>query len=641
MRIMIALALLILILLIASPAETATIHVPADQPTIQAGIDAASEGDTVLVADGVYSGAGNHDLDFSGKAITVRSENGYENCIIDGQELEHVGFIFISGEGPDSVVEGLTIRDFQMEPGPYQYEGETPAVYCEGASPTIVGNLITGTCGGITLYDSTARIVGNQIIDNDFSGIYCSGGAPSVEDNLIRDNWNFSGGGIHCVHDATITGNVIEDNHAGGWEHSGSGGGIYCRGYGTVTITDNLISGNVCSVAHLGGYGGSSGGGVHASGGILAPGSVFIGYNRIIGNQAKDDVDHTGIGGGVFCNGQVTVFGNIITGNWTDFRGGGAYCQNEAIVANNLIAGNSTTQDGGGLYCWRINSANPRLRNNTLTGNSADSGGGLYCSGGGGSFRDRNSIYWNNNAATGKEIVVRGSGTELTIDYALVQGGQASVHLQSGATLLWGAGMIDADPLFVSGPEGDHYLSQVAAGQASDSPGLDAGAGLAAKTCIDTDQGQVCLDQRSTRTDGPGDIGQVDLGYHYSALSGTIAAELHCAPASGTVPFDTDVTVVIHNLYQGQARKLSGRIDIRLANGSTFSNWRYGHTNIPGGDSYGTGWSQQIPALASLVGDNVFTLYGEDITPPPWNLPPYPPAGDTDTEICTVTGVAP
>ena len=62
--------------------DGAIIHVPQDQPTIQAGIDAAVDGDTVLVDDGTWSGTGNRDLDFYGKAITVRSLNGPDFCTI-------------------------------------------------------------------------------------------------------------------------------------------------------------------------------------------------------------------------------------------------------------------------------------------------------------------------------------------------------------------------------------------------------------------------------------------------------------------------------------------------------------------------------------------------------------------------------
>ncbi|MHC4403492.1 MAG: right-handed parallel beta-helix repeat-containing protein, partial [Planctomycetota bacterium] len=78
---------------------------------IQEGIDAASNGDMVLVADGTYTGAGNKDLDFGGKAITVESRTGPDNCIIDG-EGNGRGVFFHNAEGPDSVLEGFTIKRF-------------------------------------------------------------------------------------------------------------------------------------------------------------------------------------------------------------------------------------------------------------------------------------------------------------------------------------------------------------------------------------------------------------------------------------------------------------------------------------------------------------------------------------------------
>lgn len=80
--------------------------------TIQAAIDDSNDGDIVIVGDGIYTGDGNRDISFRGKAITVRSENGPSNCIIDcqgGPGDSHRGFIFDSGEGPDSVLCGFTI----------------------------------------------------------------------------------------------------------------------------------------------------------------------------------------------------------------------------------------------------------------------------------------------------------------------------------------------------------------------------------------------------------------------------------------------------------------------------------------------------------------------------------------------------
>jgi hypothetical protein len=94
------------------------IHVPADQPTIQAGIDAAAAGDTVLVAPGIYSGAGNMELSFQGKAILVTSARGPAHCVIDAAGGSY-GFRFENGEAEDSVVQGITIRN-----------GESGGIYC-------------------------------------------------------------------------------------------------------------------------------------------------------------------------------------------------------------------------------------------------------------------------------------------------------------------------------------------------------------------------------------------------------------------------------------------------------------------------------------------------------------------------------
>jgi len=125
------------------------------------------------------------------------------------------------------------------------------------------------------------------------------------------------------------------------------------------------------------------------------------------------------------------------------------------------------------------------------------------------------------------------------------------------------------------------------------------------------------------------------------APAGTIAASFTCTPSIGTVPFSTQMTATLNNLYAGQVRRIAGRINLTLASGSAFANWRAGFTNVGAGSSFVSSWSQPIPALGSVIGSNTFTLLAEDVTPAPFNQPPYPASGDTANDACVIVAIAP
>ncbi len=145
----------------------------------------------------------------------------------------------------------------------------------------------------------------------------------------------------------------------------------------------------------------------------------------------------------------------------------------------------------------------------------------------------------------------------------------------------------------------------------------------------------------SNDDDGGTDHGAVWVLFLDGVSTDVISADLTCVPLSGTLPFDTTITVALTNMYATQVRRIAGRVDVTLANGEYFSNYRAGYTNVAASDSYVTSWNTTIPELGSMIGDNEFTLVAEDVTPAPYNQPPYLPAGDTATASCTVTGIAP
>ncbi len=121
------------------------IKVPSEMPTIQAAVNAAEDGDTILVAPGIYRGEGNRDITITGKSVTILSETGCANTTIDCQgtdTAQHRAF-FISGQSSsNTIIEGFTIK------GGYSSSGA--AVYCKSSSPTLISCVFTNNQSSVS-----------------------------------------------------------------------------------------------------------------------------------------------------------------------------------------------------------------------------------------------------------------------------------------------------------------------------------------------------------------------------------------------------------------------------------------------------------------------------------------------------------
>ena len=182
------------------------LHVPGEYSSIQSAINATDDGDVVLVADGTYTGSGNRDISFKGKAITVMSENGPESTIVDcegGEWSTHRGFLFTSEEDSLSILDGFTIKNGYA----VDYGG---GIYCLSSSPTIMNCIIT---------ENYADFRGGGLF-----GIYSSFDLYNC--TISKNLAGFSrGGGIYCESNDDSFSQSIENCEILGNKCSTNGGG--------------------------------------------------------------------------------------------------------------------------------------------------------------------------------------------------------------------------------------------------------------------------------------------------------------------------------------------------------------------------------------------------------------------------------
>jgi hypothetical protein len=267
--------------------EEATLFVPSEYTSIGSAIQAANPGDVVWIAPGTYS----ETINASGKAITIRG--GGDGVIIDGTSLTDSLFIAKSGEGPGTVIDGLTFRNGRV--GSTLVTVPTLRVgggaYIENASPTIRNctfeqcraqyggggyfygfNGLVDSCvfrsntafedgGGLLVFDRETdgrAVVINSLFESNICGK--DGGALHLvsvvghvlQDCIIRQNQaqlRFGGGiswyrygPIPSVPDPLVVdGCAIEENIAGA-----SGGGIYVHTLEVAaTIRDSVVCQNL------------------------------------------------------------------------------------------------------------------------------------------------------------------------------------------------------------------------------------------------------------------------------------------------------------------------------------------------------------------------------------------------------------
>ena len=483
------------------------------------------------------------------------------------------GGMWSNSSNPDTSWESLQVRGAI---GDYRYySGYGGGVYCgEGTKPTFEHCLITGntTQGGMSGIggDNETGVrqapIFNYEVPSYGGGVYCGAGSQvKFIDCTITDNvspkYTVYGTGDTLAEDAPAANDEEGESRYHVDPYLGRGGGIALDQAASVRFENCYIRGNEAAI----------GGGIFwgYETDPCDPGSFLTGTIEIVDCNIVDNLAY--LGAGVFGNrGKTEITGNLIMGNFAGAdqgdidnpnmggQGGGIHLDavqgaisdshvidNEATssgggifstsssdgnfeTVNCLIIGNEAGRDGGGISVnWY---SDPFIQNCTIADNTASGsfGGDGYGGGLSAAYRSNavvtNSIFWNNFAQFGKQIIVATDfefdfrPSTLELSYSDVQGAWAGLYVGTGCTLMFGPPdpnnfyetNIDDDPCFVNG----YYLNQPP-NQIGTSPCINAGDPDASDICFEGSYGTICLDDYTTSTESDLDTDWVDMGYHY------------------------------------------------------------------------------------------------------------------------------
>ncbi len=346
---------------------------PLAKRSIQGAVDAAGDGDVILVSNGTYTAAVDPVVNLV-KSVDIRGVNGPGVTMIDGENARRCVYSSPTTDGDPIFMSGFTIRHGSGPGGAGIYKRNFRDFYLSNC--VVHSNYSTSGGGGIYKSGSASAmyldgcIVSNNISDTTGGGIYAYSARLAASNCEVVDNVASNGGGglygISAVDEPGMIfemyGCRIERNIAS--TDSGGGFYVYARDGSTGMIANCEISYNQAA---------SGGGGIlHRY--YATAGDLIISNSIIRGNTAAYNSSYAG--GGIRINSPGIITGCLIVGNRATAASGGAggLALEQPVrfrVENTTIASNSAPLNGGGLVVNANVTTNMVVRNTIVYGNSA------------------------------------------------------------------------------------------------------------------------------------------------------------------------------------------------------------------------------------------------------------------------------